>query len=65
MIIEYPDFKHVGVHSYDLLTEGSTLEELLDNAKYVIIDPAGGPIADVPANDGVAIDYISYRFLRG
>lgn len=44
--------------SYDLETEGDTLEELLDNAVYWQTDQDGGSLGEVPADDDEAQEYI-------
>jgi hypothetical protein len=50
--------------SYDLETEGETLEELLANAVYWQIDQDGGSLGEVEADDDHAVDYITKEFNR-
>lgn len=48
--------------SYDLHTEGSTLEELLNNAVYWQIDQDGGCLGYVSADDSIAVEYITTEY---
>lgn len=61
--LRVPDFKdHADEgrwRSYDLETEGDTLEELLDNAIYWQTDQDGGEMGDVPADDTSAQKHIA------
>ena len=41
--------------SYDLETEGATLEECLENAVYWQTDQDGGSLGDIPADDDRAV----------
>lgn len=51
--------------SYELYTEGSTLDECLSNAVYWLEDQDGGSMGDRPADDNDAVDYITNWFNKG
>jgi hypothetical protein len=61
--IEAPDFmdhQDEGPwRSYDLQSEGDTLEELLTNAVYWQTDQDGGSLGEVEADDDAAQAYIT------
>ena len=48
--------------SYDLYTFGSSLEELLANASYSLIDQDGGEVRQVEADDDLAEKLIREEF---
>lgn len=58
--ISFTDFKDQddAGRSYDLYTEGETLEECLERACYFMIDQDGGCLGDCPADDDAAVEYI-------
>jgi hypothetical protein len=50
--------------SYDLDTEGNTLDELLDNASYYMTDQDGGEIGFTEADDALAYELIVEHYCR-
>lgn len=48
--------------SYDLESEGNSLDELLENAVYWQVDQDGGSLGDTPADDADAVSYIETWF---
>jgi hypothetical protein len=53
-----------GWYSMDLISDGSTLEELLDNAAYIMIDQDGGEVGQRPADDRMAVRLITAEYER-
>lgn len=47
-----------------LYSEGNTLDELLDNATYFLIDQDGGEAGELPADDNRAIRFITSEYYR-
>ncbi len=50
--------------SYDLFAEGETLDELLDSATYCMIDQDGEERGMISADDKVAIDAITQKWIE-
>lgn len=50
--------------SFDLITEGNTLEELLDNAIYFLIAQDGEDVGERVADDKLAYDLITKEYER-
>lgn len=59
--LEGPDDKGLFL-SAELITEGNTLEELLENAWYALIDQDGGEYGQREADDDYAAELITEKF---
>lgn len=51
--------------SYDMIiTEGNTLEELLDNASVFVIDQDGGELGELSADKDWMIELITEKYIQ-